>query len=111
MPPPKILLNSGAVAAPADADAIEAHELAHIARADWAKLMLARVTVALFWFNVFVWMLARDAHQLREEAADDAVLAAGVDDTAYASLLISAARLQSHALLLGFHGVARRETR
>ena len=103
---PKILLNTDAVATRADADAIVAHELAHLARADWAKLVLARVSVALFWFNPFAWLLAREAHQLREEAADDAVLAADVEDTAYASLLVSAARLQSNGLLLGAHGVA-----
>jgi bla regulator protein blaR1 len=103
---PKILLNTEAVAARADADAIVAHELAHLARADWAKLVLARVSVALFWFNPFAWLLAREAHQLREEAADDAVLAADVEDTAYASLLVSAARQQRNGLQLGVHGVA-----
>lgn len=103
---PKILLNTDALAARADAGAILAHELAHVARADWLKLMLVRVSVAVFWFNPLVWLLAREAHQLREEAADDAVLAADVEDTAYASLLVSAARLQSSGLLLGAHGVA-----
>jgi beta-lactamase regulating signal transducer with metallopeptidase domain len=103
---PKILLNTDAVVTRADADAIVTHELAHVAQADWLKLMLVRVSVALFWFNPFVWLLAREAHQLREEAADDAVLAADVEDTAYASLLVSAARLQSNGLLLGVHGVA-----
>jgi bla regulator protein BlaR1 len=101
---PRILLNTDAVAA--DADAVVSHELAHVARADWLKLMLVRLSVALFWFNPFVWLLAREAHQLREEAADDAVLAADIEDTAYASLLVSAARLQSNGLLLGAHGVA-----
>ena len=103
---PKILLNTDAVAARADADAIVAHELAHLARADWAKLVLARVSVALFWFNPFAWLLAREAHQLREEAADDAVLAADIEDTAYASLLVSAARRQSNGLLAGAHAIA-----
>jgi beta-lactamase regulating signal transducer with metallopeptidase domain len=103
---PKILLDTDAVAARADADAIVAHELAHLARADWAKLVLARGSVALFWFNPFVWLLAREAHQLREEAADDAVLAADVEDTVYAGLLVSAARRQSEGRLLGAHGVA-----
>ena len=100
---PKILLNIDAVAARADADAIVAHELAHIARADWAKLVLARVSVAIFWFNPLAWLLAREAHQLREEAADDAVLAADVENTVYASLLVNAAR---NGLLHGVHGVA-----
>ena len=103
---PKIVLNTDAVAASADADAIVAHELAHLARADWAKLVLARVSVAAFWFNPLVWLLAREAHQLREEAADDAVLAADVEDMAYASLLVSSARQQNDRLLLGAHGVA-----
>jgi len=103
---PKILLNADAVSARADTDAIVAHELAHVARADWLKLMMVRVSVALFWFNPFVWLLAREAHQLREEAADDAVLAADVEDTSYAGLLVSAARQQRNGLLLGAHGVA-----
>ncbi len=103
---PKILVNTDALAARADADAILAHELAHVARADWVKLVLARASVAFFWFNPFAWLLAREAHQLREEAADDAVLAADVEDTAYASLLVSAARQQNDRLLLGAHGVA-----
>ena len=103
---PKIVLNTDAVAASEDTDAIVAHELAHLARADWAKLMLARVSMAVFWFNPFVWLLAREAYQLREEAADDAVLAADVEDMAYASLLVSSARQQNDSLLLGAHGVA-----
>jgi beta-lactamase regulating signal transducer with metallopeptidase domain len=103
---PKIVLNTDAVAASEDTDAILAHELAHLARADWVKLMLARVSMAVFWFNPFVWLLAREAYQLREEAADDAVLAADVEDMAYASLLVSSARQQNDCRLLGAHGVA-----
>ena len=40
---PVILLNDEALAASGEAEAIIAHELAHVARLDWAKLMLARV--------------------------------------------------------------------
>ena len=78
---PVIVLNTRAVEASGEAEAIIAHELAHVARMDWMKLLLARVATALFWFNPFVWMLAREAHQLREETADDAVLAADIADT------------------------------
>jgi hypothetical protein len=60
----------------------------------------------LFWFNPLVWMLAREAHQLREEAADDAVLAADIADTDYAQLLVGVARHECPGLLLGAHGVA-----
>ncbi len=51
-------------------------------------------------------MLAREAHQLREEAADDAVLAANVLDTDYAQLLVGVARHECKGLLLGAHGIS-----
>lgn len=103
---PVILLNGRAVEASAQAEAIIAHELAHVARMDWAKLLLARIATALFWFNPLVWILAREAHQLREETADDAVLAADIADTDYAQLLVGVARHECPGLLLGAHGVA-----
>ncbi len=103
---PVILLNTRAVEASSEAEAIIAHELAHVARMDWAKLLLARVATALFWFNPLVWLLAREAHQLREEAADDSVLAADIADTDYAQLLVGVARHECPGLLLGAHGVA-----
>src|SRR6185503_13487776 len=103
---PVIVLNKRAVEAADEAEAIIAHELAHVARMDWVKLLLARVATALFWFNPLVWMLAREAHQLREEAADDSVLAADIVDTDYAQLLVGVARHECPGLLLGAHGVA-----
>ena len=103
---PVILLNSEAVKSHHEAEAIITHELAHVARLDWAKLLLARVAVALFWFNPFIWLLAREAHQLREEAADDAVLATDIDDAEYASLLVGVARHECRGILVGAHGVA-----
>jgi bla regulator protein BlaR1 len=103
---PVILLNSRAVEAADEAEAIIAHELAHVARLDWIKLLLARVATALFWFNPLVWLLAREAHQLREETADDTVLAADIADTDYAQLLVGVARHECPGLLLGAHGVA-----
>ena len=103
---PIILLNPGVIDATDEAEAIIAHELAHVARLDWAKLLLSRVACAVFWFNPLVWLLARESHQLREEAADDAVLLSDVEGTDYASLLVNAARHDNQALLLAAHGVA-----
>ena len=103
---PVILLNSRAVEATGEAEAIIAHELAHVARMDWVKLLLARVATALFWFNPLVWILGREAHQLREEAADDSVLGADIPETDYAQLLVGVARHECPGLLLGAHGVA-----
>lgn len=103
---PVILLNHAAVLAPEQAEAIIAHELAHVVHFDWAKLILARVATAAFWFNPLAWVLAREAHQLREEAADDAVLGANIAGPDYAELLIGVARHQCRGTLLGAHGVA-----
>lgn len=103
---PTIVLSPKAVGATGEAEAIIAHELAHVARLDWAKLLGARVACAVFWFNPLVWMLARESHQLREEAADDAVLMADIDGPDYASLLVGAARHDNQGALLAAHGVA-----
>ena len=103
---PTIVLSPKAVAASGEAEAIIAHELAHVARLDWAKLLGARAVCALFWFNPLVWMLARESHQLREEAADDAVLMADIDGPDYATLLVGAARHDNQGALLAAHGVA-----
>ena len=103
---PTIVLSPKAVAAAGEAEAIIAHELAHVARLDWAKLLGARVACAVFWFNPLVWMLARESHQLREEAADDAVLMADIDGPDYATLLVGAARHDNQGTLLAAHGVA-----
>ncbi|MFT3975500.1 MAG: M56 family metallopeptidase [Sphingomonas bacterium] len=103
---PVILLNEAALDATDEAEAIIAHELAHVASMDWAKLLLGRVVTALYWFNPLVWLLVRDAHQLREEAADDAVLGADVAGVDYAALLVHTARHDCRAAMLAAHGVA-----
>ncbi|MBO9669179.1 MAG: M56 family metallopeptidase [Sphingobium sp.] len=103
---PTILVNESALDSGGQAEAVLAHELAHVIHGDWAKLMLSRVATAAFWFNPLAWVLAREAHQLREEAADDAVLAANIAGTDYAELLVGVARHENRGLLLGAHGVA-----
>jgi bla regulator protein blaR1 len=103
---PTIVLDERALAAREEAEAIIAHELAHVAGADWAKLLLSRIVTALYWFNPLVWMLARTCHELREEAADDAVLNHDVDSAGYASILVRCARHECRGMLLAAHGVA-----
>lgn len=103
---PVILLNDEALSAQGEAEAIIAHELAHVRGLDWAKLLLGRIATAVYWFNPLVWILTREAHQLREETADDAVLASDVASVDYAQLLVGVARHNCNGLLLGAHGVA-----
>src|SRR3546814_17676302 len=93
---PTIVLSPKAVAASGEAEAIIAHELAHVARLDWAKLLGARIVCAVFWFTPLVWMLARERHPLREEAADAAVLMADLDGPDYATTLVRAPPTPPH---------------
>lgn len=103
---PVILLDEHAAKDSKHAEAIVAHELAHVARFDWAKLLIGRIATALFWFNPLVWMLASRCHELREEAADDAVLRTDFTSTDYATLLVGIARHENKGLLLAANGVA-----
>lgn len=103
---PVIMIDPGAHAATDRAEAIIAHELAHVERLDWMKLVASRVVLALIWFNPLVWLLARRCHQLREEAADDAVLRMNVATSDYAELLVTAVRHCSSRPLLAANGVA-----
>ncbi|MFC5437420.1 M56 family metallopeptidase [Rhodanobacter umsongensis] len=104
---PTILLNEATVRAPQQAEAVIAHELAHVLHFDWLKLIIARLAIAIFWFNPFAWALAREAYQLREELADDAVLHAEVAGPDYAELLIGMVRDQSRSRTLSaFHRIA-----
>jgi beta-lactamase regulating signal transducer with metallopeptidase domain len=88
------------------AEAIIAHELAHVARLDWLALLLGRAAAAIFWFNPLVWMLAREAQDLSEQAADDVVLRSNVPSTDYADLLVGSARHAAAPMLLAANGVA-----
>ena len=85
---PAILIDYDTYAEPEEADAILAHEVAHVARRDWPALMVTRVVTALFWFNPLVWTLARETIQQAEEAAD-AHAARLVEPTRYAETLLS----------------------
>ncbi|MEO7714843.1 MAG: M56 family metallopeptidase [Capsulimonas sp.] len=90
---PIVLLPMGAEAWPVDLrTAALRHELAHIARRDWAWHALAGVVCALHWFNPMAWVAARQIREESERACDDAVLAAGTRPTDYAEHLLAIAK-------------------
>lgn len=103
---PTIIIDSAAAGTTEQAEAIIAHELAHVVRFDWLRLIFGRVAVALFWFNPLVWILVRRSHQLAEEAADDAVLRTDVRSSDYADLLLNSVRHSQRSSLLAANGVA-----
>jgi beta-lactamase regulating signal transducer with metallopeptidase domain len=68
------------------------HEDAHIRRLDWAVMIGFRVVNAIYWFNPLVWVLKVLFDQDSERAADDFVLAQGVDAPEYAERLVEVAK-------------------
>jgi beta-lactamase regulating signal transducer with metallopeptidase domain len=87
---PVILLDPDTYRRGEDADAILAHEMAHILRRDWPALMLSRIASALFWFNPLVWLVGRSFVRHAEEAADCRALAQ-VEPAHYAQALLGCA--------------------
>ena len=109
---PVILIDAESLRRPEDADAILAHELAHIARRDWLSLIASRLTVAIFWFNPLVWRMDGEVAHQAEEAADSAA-AAKVEPTRYAQTLLDLARqdggfLPANAMAGSEPGLSRR---
>jgi beta-lactamase regulating signal transducer with metallopeptidase domain len=68
------------------------HELAHVARWDAFDQLVSEAGCALYWIVPPVWMAARSAAALREQATDDAVIRAGVRPSTYAAELIDLAQ-------------------
>jgi beta-lactamase regulating signal transducer with metallopeptidase domain len=110
---PVVLLDRDTLRAPDEADAILAHEIAHVVRRDWPSLILSRLAVALFWFNPLVWRLDREVAQQAEEAADSDA-AAAVEPARYAQTLLDWARLTgpsalpANAIAAGEPGLSKR---
>jgi len=68
-------------------DALMIHELAHVKRNDPLTFTAISVVRALLWFQPLIWIGAREAAILAEQAADDAVLASGTPPSTYARML------------------------
>jgi bla regulator protein BlaR1 len=71
------------------------HELMHIRRGDRRTQAIAQLACAIYWFNPLVWYAAAALARERERACDDEVLRLGAKPSAYASLLLDLARMQS----------------
>lgn len=73
--------------------AVLCHELAHVARADWAVQLTAQVVLAALWFNPLAWLACRRLRRESEQACDDAVLSRGIGAADYAGHLVTLARV------------------
>lgn len=73
------------------------HEAAHIRRFDCGWQWLATAVRAMLWCHPMVWWLTNAIRDEAELAADEHVIAAGVEATDYASALVEIARNQGRA--------------
>ncbi|HWA81895.1 MAG TPA: M56 family metallopeptidase, partial [Fimbriimonadaceae bacterium] len=67
------------------------HEFAHAARRDYLWRLLASVATALYWFHPLAWLAAARMRSAAEDAADDLVIAGGIEAPRYAEELIAIA--------------------
>jgi len=83
---PTLLMPAGIAGhlAPAQLDAILAHELCHWRRRDNLTAAIHMLVEALFWFHPFVWWLGGRLVVERERACDEAVIQSGSDRQTYA---------------------------
>ncbi len=100
---PVILIDPDTLNRPDGAEAILAHEVAHVVQRDWPMLILSRLVTALFWFNPLVWLLEREVVQQAEQAADRKAIEQ-VEPARYAQTLLNWA--QDHGAPVPAHGIA-----
>jgi beta-lactamase regulating signal transducer with metallopeptidase domain len=78
--------------APAQLEAVIAHERAHIARRDNLFSHIQRCIESLFWFHPLVWWIGRRQVDERERACDERVLDEGHDEAEYAAGILAVCR-------------------
>ena len=75
--------------------AVLLHELAHVARRDYAANLVQRLLLALLWLNPAAWWLYRHLNREREACCDRMAIARGASPTALAEALIGMAEARS----------------
>lgn len=91
---------------PDQLEAVLAHELAHIRRADYFWNLLQTLVETLFFFHPAVWWIGRRLREEREHCCDDLALVACGDPLAFATALctLEAARIPAPTLALALDG-------
>lgn len=86
---PVILLPAALIfqLSPAQLEAIIAHELAHVKRNDYLSNLLLSGLEILFFFHPCYWWMSQTVKELRENAADDLAIKAGIQPKVLATSL------------------------
>ena len=92
---PVLLLPAGIEGrlAPAELQAVLAHELCHVRRRDNLWAMIHMVVEAVFWFHPLVWWLGTRLMDERERACDEDVLRGGNEAEVYAEGILKVCEL------------------
>jgi uncharacterized protein (TIGR03435 family) len=91
--------------APAELQAILAHELCHVRRRDNLATLMHMVVEAVFWFHPLVWWLGARLMDEREQACDEEVLRRGSEAEAYAEGILKVCDLYLQSPLRCVAGV------
>ena len=91
--------------APAELQAILAHELCHVRRRDNLATSMHMVVEAVFWFHPLVWWLGARLMDERERACDEEVLRMGSEAGAYAEGILKVCELYLQSPLKCIAGV------
>lgn len=91
--------------APAELQAILAHELCHVRRRDNLATVLHMVVEAVFWFHPLVWWLGARLMEERERACDEEVLRTGSEPETYAEGMLKVCELYVRSPLESVAGV------
>jgi beta-lactamase regulating signal transducer with metallopeptidase domain len=82
---------------PAHLEAVIAHELAHVKRNDYLSNLLLSTLEVLFFFHPCYWWMSQTVKELRENAADELALKAGISATDLANALAEVLQFASQS--------------
>jgi len=110
---PVLLLPEGIAdrLAPAQLDAIVAHEMCHVRRHDNLTGAVHLIVEAIFWFHPLVWWIRTRLLEERERACDEAVLQSGSEPQTYAEGILNVCKFYMESDSVCVSGIAGSDLR
>jgi bla regulator protein BlaR1 len=104
---PKLILPAGITEhlAPAQLNAILAHELCHVRRRDNLAAAIHMLVEAVFWFHPLIWWIGARLVEERERACDEEVLRLGSEPQVYAESILKTCQFYLESPLICVSGV------